>query len=244
MFTVLRPPPTTPMWAQQAIFSFLFYAILCSKTSSPAFDDRFSWEAFMHGCLPTLTVPDVTRLMTAVFKNQYDTNNPATVAQEEWGVIPRLWAFLPLYHPWLQTSSPAAPAVVGCCSSGCRAKETETGDFYCSGCQHTVTRERPCASTSFSKYHQIWELLEDKACSHFSTQILKKKKKNPFFSSLKQFGLSCRIPRWTDVSKYQIYRAICAYFYYFKPHNTGHVISRGPDSLQTLHIIFGKLFLL
>lgn len=187
MFTVLRPPPTTPMWAQQAIFSFLFYAILCSKTSSPAFDDRFSWEAFMHGCLPTLTVPDVTRLMTAVFKNQYDTNNPATVAQEEWGVIPRLWAFLPLYHPWLQTSSPAAPAVVGCCSSGCRAKETETGDFYCSGCQHTVTRERPCASTSFSKYHQIWELLEDKACSHFSTQILKKKKKihfSPAWNSL------------------------------------------------------------
>lgn len=34
---------------------------------------------------------------------------------------------------------------------------------------------------------------------------------------------SSRTPRWADLSKYQIYRAICAHFYYFKSHNTGSV---------------------
>lgn len=160
MPTALRPPPATPTGAQQAILPFLFYAILCSKTFPPAFYDRFIWEAFSHWLSPHTYSARCHKalLTTAVFKNQYDANNPVKTVQEEWGITLILWALLPLYHPWLQTSSPAAPAVVGCCSSGCRAEGTKAGDCYCSGCQHIVTSGRPCASTPFPKYHQIREL--------------------------------------------------------------------------------------
>lgn len=138
---LLFPPPccSVPQNIHYCILWWIFLKILQAWLPP-----HTSYSAWCHGAL----------LMTAVCKYQYDAHNLVT-EQQEW-VILSLLALLPLCHPWLQTSSLAAPSAVGCYSSGCRAEGTKAGVCYCSGCQ-IFTSGTVCAYTPFPKYRQIWE---------------------------------------------------------------------------------------
>lgn len=87
-----------------------------------------------------------------------------------------LLSLLPLYHPWLQTSSLAALSAAGCYSSGCRAGGTKAGDCYGPGCQHIFNNGAVCASARSLRCHQT---------SHSHSEIIGKAAKISAFNPKK-----------------------------------------------------------
>lgn len=162
VFRVVKPPamPTSSPHKHNMYHSLSFSMLSCSskhlylhfmvnllaKASGTVNPSHFHYSGRCHRPL----------FMTEILKKKYDASNLVQVTvQQEWVILSHL-ALLPLYHPWLQTSSLVVPSAVGCYSSGCRAEGTKPGAHYCSGWQLIFIRVRDCTSTPFLNYHHIW----------------------------------------------------------------------------------------